>query len=84
MTTQTDLTPASIDLFKSLVKMAPDWSGSPLVEVTRQERGNLTDLKVKGLLTTQDSDGCMFANFLPAGVALATELGLAEYLADYR
>lgn len=78
MITPADLTPDTLDLFKDLVRWAPDWSGQPMVEVTKSQRGNLTDLKVKGLIRTFDSDGCMFAVFLPAGFDLAEQLGMTE------
>lgn len=71
-----DLTPASRELFVSLVEDAPNWSGSPLVTVTPAERGNLTDLKKRCLIATwEDEDGCVFAMFRPAGLQLAVELG---------
>lgn len=77
------LTPASAALFGQLVSMAPDWSGQPLVELTARERGNLTDLKVKGLLTTNEDEGNMFVAFTDAGIDLAVEMGFA-FMEDYR
>src|SRR5262245_41257501 len=66
------LTPASLDLFLGFAEDAPNWSGSPLVTLTPAQRGNLADLKKKGLLTTwEDEDGCVFVNFTDAGIALA-------------
>jgi len=70
------LTPASEALFRSLVGDAGDWSGTPLVEITRERRGNLTDLKRAGLLTTQSDRGDVFANFTAKGRDLAKSLGL--------
>ena len=70
------LTPDSLDLFLGFAEDAPNWSGSPLVTVTPQQRGNLADLKKKGLLTTwEDEDGCVFVNFTEAGIAFAVEHG---------
>lgn len=78
------LTSASEDLFRSLVDDAGDWSGTPIVEVTAAQKGNLTDLKRAGLLTTQADRGCTFAYFTGKGVELAKELGLDwESLAEY-
>ena len=72
----TQLTPASLALFKSLADDAPNWSGTPPCWVSAADRGNLTDLKKKGLLETMvDERGDAFAFFSRAGVALAAELG---------
>jgi len=72
-----NLTADSIALFKYLWRDAPDWSGTPLVEVSKEERGNLTQLKRAKLLTTTVSEGNVFAYFTPAGHAFAATLGLA-------
>jgi hypothetical protein len=70
------LTSESEKLFRSLVDDAGNWSGTPIVEVSLAQRGNLTDLKKAGLLTTQTDRGCVFAYFTADGVELAKELGL--------
>jgi hypothetical protein len=70
------LTPESAKLFRSLVDDAGNWSGTPIVEVSREQKGNLTDLKKAGLLTTQADRGCVFAYFTAKGVELAKALGL--------
>jgi hypothetical protein len=70
------LTPASAALFASLVDDAGNWSGTPIVEVSREQRGNLTDLKRAGLLTTQADGGVVFAYFTVKGVEFAKSLGL--------
>ena len=70
------LTPASKELFESLVEDAGNWSGTPLVTVSPAERGNLTHLKKLGLLDTFVDEGCSFAYFTEAGKALADELNL--------
>lgn len=73
----TEITPASLELFLSLAEDAGDWSGTPLVEVTPAERGNLTHLKKLGLLSTyEDEDGCVFAAFSDAGIELARRHGI--------
>lgn len=69
------LTPASLALFVSLVEDAPNWSGQPAAWVSASDRGNLTDLKVKGLITTFVDRGDPFAVFTDKGKALAAELG---------
>lgn len=52
-----ELTPASEGLFETLVKDAGNWSGNPLLggnfEMTPALKGNVTDLKQKGLIETQ-------------------------------
>jgi hypothetical protein len=73
----TDLTPASTDLFVSLVKDAGNWSGIPLYHGDKATNGNLADLKKKGLIKTeQDEDNrrCVWVYFTPEGKALATQL----------
>lgn len=57
------LTLTSLNLLKSLVADACNWSGNPLVTVSAEERGNLTALKKAGLLSTFNNDGCMFVKF---------------------
>lgn len=69
------LTPDSLALFDALAADAGDWSGTPLIECSPAERGNLSDLKRKGLLTTFEHDGDLFAHFDPAGVALGDARG---------
>lgn len=57
------LAPESYTLLLKLAHDTGNWSGTPLVDVTRAERGNLSDLKQKGLLTTFRSDNAMFVDF---------------------
>lgn len=80
MNTQIDLSQGSIDLFTSLAKDAGNWSGVPLLdEISPAEKGHLTDLKKKGLLTTtQDEDNrkCFWVTFTDEGVAFAATLGI--------
>ena len=78
-----NLTSASLELFKSLVEDAPNWSGSPLITVSHAERGNLTHLKKLGLLETFDDRGDMFAVFTDAGKQFATELGYDATQLDF-
>jgi hypothetical protein len=71
----TNLTPASLSLFISLAKDAPNWNGQPLLDITKAQRGNLTDLKKNDLLTTFKDDGCDFVIFTDAGKAFAAQNG---------
>jgi hypothetical protein len=74
-------------LFVALVKDAGNWSGVPLfggnVGNSAADKGHLTDLKRKGLVTTeQDSDNkrCHWVNFTDAGKQYAASLDLANHL----
>ena len=79
----TDLTAASTDLFLSLWNDAPNWSGMPLLDISAAEKGNLSDLKKKGLLTTEvdfERADLTWVSFTDAGKALGLELtGRDEY-----
>lgn len=70
------LTPDSLDLFLALAEDANNWSGTPLIDVTPAQRGNLTHLKRADLLTTIEDGGCAFAVFTDAGQALAASHGI--------
>ncbi len=76
MKKSTEMTPETLKLFTTLAKDAGSWDGSPIVDITPAQRGNLTDLKARGLISTSKSDGTMFADFSDAGVALAASLGI--------
>lgn len=77
METSTILTEGSRELFLRLAKDAENWSGEPLLPpFYPAERGNLTDLVRKGLITVFDDDGDSFASFTDSGRALAAELGV--------
>jgi hypothetical protein len=72
-----ELTPATKALFVELVKDAPNWGGTPLFQGTKAQQGNLTDLKTKGLVETeQDEDNrlCFWVYFTDEGKKLAVDL----------
>lgn len=78
-TAPSDLKTGSLDLFAMMWLDAPNWSGTPLIggnfDITKEERGNLTDLKRRGLLTTsRDEDGNIWVEFTEDGEALAADL----------
>jgi hypothetical protein len=75
------MTPATEKLFKELADDAGNWSGTPLLDISSAQRGNLTDLKKLGLVTTWRDEGCDWVNFTDAGKALAAEMGF-EYFQD--
>lgn len=79
----TNLTPASTALFIALAQDAGNWGGTPLIDVSEAEKGNLSDLKSKDLLSTMVDDGCTFAYFTDAGVALAMTLDPTLTLEDF-
>lgn len=70
------LTAASLALFTELVRDSGNWSGEPLIDITREERGNLTQLKRAGLLETFTDEGCVFAIFTDDGREFARSIGL--------
>lgn len=74
------ITDTSLELFLDLARDAGNWSGTPLlggnVEVGTPGRGNITQLKRAGLLTTFRDGGDAFADFTDDGIALAAEHGI--------
>jgi hypothetical protein len=76
----TNLTSASLDLFLAYAEDAGNWSGNPWVDgnvsLDAAGRGNLTDLKRKGLLQTFTDDGDAYIVFTDAGKTLAAEHGI--------
>lgn len=58
-----NITTASAALLKRLVNDAPNWSGSPMIDITKEERGNLTQLKRAKVLTTFVDEGIEWVQF---------------------
>ncbi len=73
-----NLTKSSYDLFSGLIHDAGNWNDQPMVDLTPALRGNLTQLKKAGLLTTSTSDGIQWVHFTQAGADYAK----AEFLID--
>ena len=75
-----NLTPASLALFLEYAKDARNWSGTPLVGGnvggSKQDRGNLTQMKRAGLIVTSYEEGCTWLDFTAAGKALAADHGV--------
>ncbi len=67
------LTPSSQHLFTAIVGAAGNWSGTPPCYelINSQTRGNLTQLKRAGLVTTFRSDCEEWISITPAGKAKA-------------
>jgi hypothetical protein len=74
------ITETSLQVFLAYAKDARNWSGTPLiggnVGGTKEERGNLTQLKRAGLIKTFRSDGLDWIEFTDAGENLAREHGI--------
>jgi hypothetical protein len=81
--TATEMTPATAKLFKELCEDACNWAGFPMIDVNASTRGNLTDLKKMGLITTFKDDGILWADFTEAGKAKAKEMHGIDIAAFY-
>lgn len=73
----------SLKLFLDLARDAGNWSGMPLfggnVGRASSDKGNLTDLKIKGLVYTHDHEGDgrnIYVCFTDAGKRFAAEHGV--------
>lgn len=75
-----NLTTKSIDLFVAYAEDAGNWSGTPLVGGnvggSKEDRGNLTQLKKAGLIETDYDEGCTWLYFTDMGVEYAAALGI--------
>ena len=75
------LTETSLQLFLAYAKDAGNWSGTPLVGGnvggSKEERGNLTQLKRAGLVETFKDDGQTWLSFTEAGRVLAAQHGIS-------
>ena len=76
MNTQIELTEASKAVFVKYANDAGNWSGMPMLDGNKEERGNLTDLKRKKLITTFRDEGIDWVSFTDLGVAYAATLGI--------
>ena len=76
------LTAGSAELLANLVWDAPNWNGSPMLDLGRAEKGHLTDLKKNGLVSTMyDSDTLVtFAFFTDEGKALFKTSALSDFI----
>ena len=75
------ITQDSLTVFLAYARDAGNWSGTPLVGGNvgggKEERGNLTQLKRAGLITTQQEGKDSWLFFTEAGKALAAEHGIS-------
>ena len=76
------ITEKSKEVFTMFYNDAGNWTGTPGVGLnvggTKEERGNLTQLKQAGLISTWVDEGVTWIEFTDAGLAYAKELGLKE------
>lgn len=77
-----DITARSLELFIAYAEDAGNWAGTPLiggnVGGSPEDRGNLTQLKQAGLITTfsHENRGDVWIDFTEEGKALAAEHGV--------
>jgi hypothetical protein len=76
-----NLTEKSIELFRFYADDAANWSGNPWLNgnrtFTKEDRGNLTQLKKAGLLrTARDSEFGEYIVFTKEGIEYAATLGI--------
>jgi len=77
------ITDKSKSLFLAYANDAGNWSGTPLVGGnvggSKEDRGNLTQLKVAGLIETWNDEGHTWLRFTEAGVKFAAENGVTVH-----
>ena len=63
---EADLTTASSKLLADLIELAAERNAAPLEpgDLTPEERGNLTDLKVKGFVDSYEDEGVVWVTIL--------------------
>lgn len=76
MTDFDSLTQETKRVFLAYAKDAGNWNGTPLVDGSKAERGNLTHLKRAGLVETFVDDGHKWLTFTEAGKAVALANGI--------
>lgn len=80
MSERTTITAQSLALLLAYAQDAGNWSGQPLVGGnvggSKEDRGNLTQLKRAKLITTSIDEGLTWVKFTEAGVALAAKYGI--------
>ena len=77
MTTK-HLSTKSAALLQQLLNDSDNWSGMPLYQGNQEDNGNLTDLKKKGYLETDEDgdDGCIWIMWTDLGKKTAEEMGI--------
>jgi hypothetical protein len=76
----TQITDRSLQLFLAYARDAGNWSGTPLVGGnvggSKEDRGNLTQLKRAKLIRTFKYDGLDYVEFTAEGKSFALEHGV--------
>lgn len=78
----TAITPRSLEIFLAYAREALNWDSevpwNGHGQSTKADTGNLTQLKIAGLVTTRvdDTVGDVWLEFTDAGIALAAEHGI--------
>lgn len=72
-----DITETSKNVFMKYADDAANWNGMPLIDGSKEERGNLTQLKQAGLIVTEKDEGSTWVVFTPAGKEYAAQNGIA-------
>lgn len=82
-----ELTGESLALFVAFAKDSGNWGGMPMIggnvgtkESAKRDRGNITDLKRKGLITTCRDEGCDFVCFTQLGIEFAKQIGITIHI----
>jgi hypothetical protein len=74
------ITKKSLQVFLSYANDASNWNGQPLVGGnvggSKEDRGNITQLKRAGFITTEIDDGCTWMQFTKSGRDLALIHGI--------
>jgi hypothetical protein len=74
------ITFTSFEVFSAYARDAGNWNGMPLVGGnvggSKAERGNLTQLKKAGLITTEVDEGCTWIIFTAEGRQFAADMGI--------
>ena len=77
---QTQITERSRELFLEYARDAGNWSGTPPVGGnvggSKEDRGNITQLKRAGLITTDVDEGETWIHFTDQGRVYAKALGV--------
>jgi hypothetical protein len=74
------ITEKSLQIFLAYARDAGNWGGSPLVggnvPDSKEDRGNLTQLKKAGLITTETDEGNVWLYFTEKGKKFASNYGI--------
>ncbi len=75
-----EITTESKRVFEAYARDAVNWNGSPLVGGnvggSKEDRGNLTQLKRAGLITTENNGIDLWVEFTERGREYAAEIGI--------